>query len=179
MKKKSPLKVDDGNNGSINYTSYSKNEHYSKNDRTNRFDLLLKNHGKCTTLNQMILDLFRLDQPKSLYISYYLYRAIEKEITSLCDSLKKESYSDSNDPFREFKSIVEKELENVKLNLLMMKECIEDEGEYKTGELEGHRSEVLRGYLEGVRLVREEEMILILQVVDYLEESILIKKDAY
>lgn len=47
------------------------------------------------------------------------------------------------------------------------------------GELEGHRSEVLRGYLEGVRLVREEEMILILQVVDYLEESILIKKDAY
>jgi len=131
MKKKSPLKADDGssgNNASINYTSYSKNDHYSKNDRTNRFDLLLKNHGKCTTLNQMILDLFRLDQPKSLYISYYLYRSIEKEITSLSDSLKKEAYSDSNDPFREFKSIVEKELENVKLNLLMMKECIEDEG---------------------------------------------------
>ena len=38
---------------------------------------------------------------------------------------------------------------------------------------------MLRSYLEGVRLVREEEMILILQIVDYLEESILIKKDAY
>jgi hypothetical protein len=143
------------------------------------FDLLLKNHGKCTTLNQMILDLFRLDQPKSLYISYYLYKSIEKEITSLGESLKKEAYSDSNDPFREFKTIVEKEMENVKLNLLMMKECIEDEGEYKMNELDGHRAEVLKSYLEGVRLMREEEMILILQVVDYLEESILIKKDAY
>ncbi len=30
-----------------------------------------------------------------------------------------------------------------------------------------------------MRLVREEELILILQIVDYLEESILIKKDAY
>jgi hypothetical protein len=113
MKKKSPLKVDDGSNGnnaSINYTSYSKNEHYSKNDRTNRFDLLLKNHGKCTTLNQMILDLFRLDQPKNLYISYFLYKSIEKEITLLGESLKKEAYSDSNDPFREFKAIIEKEM---------------------------------------------------------------------
>ena len=46
-------------------------------------------------------------------------------------------------------------------------------------ELDGHKAEILRSYLEAVRLVREEEMILILQVVDYLEESILIKKDAY
>lgn len=28
-------------------------------------------------------------------------------------------------------------------------------------------------------MVREEEMILVLQIVDYLEESILIRKDAY
>lgn len=30
-----------------------------------------------------------------------------------------------------------------------------------------------------MRVSREEELILVLQVVDYLEESILIKKDAY
>jgi len=35
-------------------------------------------------------------------------------------------------------------------------------------ELEGHRTEVLKSYLEGVKLIREEDMILILQVVDYL-----------
>lgn len=84
MKKKSPLKVDDpngsSNNASMNSYSnnYQKNDHYSKNDRSNRFDLLLKNHGKCSTLNQMVLDLFRLDQPRSLYISYYLFKSIEK-----------------------------------------------------------------------------------------------------
>ena len=80
MKKKSPLKIDESvnNNGSINYSNNFKGEQFSKNDRNNRFDLLLKNHGKCSTLNQMILDLFRLDQPKCLYIAYYLFKSIEK-----------------------------------------------------------------------------------------------------
>jgi len=41
------------------------------------------------------------------------------------------------------------------------------------------RSEVVRAYLEGLKVSREEELVLVLQVVDYLEESILIKKDAY
>lgn len=41
------------------------------------------------------------------------------------------------------------------------------------------RSEVVRAYLEGLKVNREEELVLVLQVVDYLEESILIKKDAY
>ena len=89
MKKKSPFKTEDVNgshNGSVNF---SKNETYSKNDRSNRFDLFLKNHGKCSTLNQMILDLFRLDQPRSLYISYFLFKNIEKEINILSESLKK------------------------------------------------------------------------------------------
>jgi hypothetical protein len=36
-------------------------------------------------------------------------------------------------------------------------------------ELDSRRSEIIRGYLEGVKLGREEEMILILQIVDYLE----------
>ena len=40
-------------------------------------------------------------------------------------------------------------------------------------------SEVVRAYLEGLKVSREEELVLVLQVVDYLEESILIKKDAY
>jgi hypothetical protein len=31
----------------------------------------------------MILDMFRLDQQKSVYIAYYLFRSIEKEIIAL------------------------------------------------------------------------------------------------
>mgnify|MGYP000347891442 CR=1 FL=1 len=82
MKKKSPYKTDDANsshsqNANSSYTTY-KNEAFSKNDRSNRFDLLLKNHAKCSTLNQMILDLFRIDQPKSLYVAFYLFKSIEK-----------------------------------------------------------------------------------------------------
>ncbi len=46
-------------------------------------------------------------------------------------------------------------------------------------ELDSRRGEIIRSFLEGVRVSREEDLILILQVVDYLEESILIKKDAY
>ena len=74
MKKKSPLKMDEvtnpsstpsswnsGINGSINYGNnlLKNNEQYVKNDRNNRVELLLKNHAKCSTLNQMILDIFR------------------------------------------------------------------------------------------------------------------------
>jgi hypothetical protein len=65
-------------------------------------ELLLKNHAKCSTLNQMILDMFRLEQSKSVYIAHYLFKGIEKEINSLFESLKKEPGSESNsqDPFR-------------------------------------------------------------------------------
>ena len=86
MKKKSPFKTEDINgshsNASVNYVNKNDNT-YSKNERSNRFDLLLKNHGKCSTLNQMVIDLFKLDLPKSLYISYYLFKNIEKEVNSL------------------------------------------------------------------------------------------------
>lgn len=98
MKKKSPLKPFDEKeptgpiNTSINYNNnLLKNEQYAKNDRSNRFELLLKNHAKCSSLNQMILDMFRLEQPRGIYISYYLFRSIEKEMSGLFESLKKES----------------------------------------------------------------------------------------
>jgi hypothetical protein len=31
----------------------------------------------------MIIDMFRLDQQKGVYIAYYLFRSIEKEIIAL------------------------------------------------------------------------------------------------
>lgn len=110
MKKRSPLKAFDEKeataniNTSINYNQNAllKNEQYAKNDRSNRFDLLLKNHAKCSTLNQMILDMMKLEHSKGIYIAYYLFKSIEKEINGLFESLKKESPTDSNaqDPFR-------------------------------------------------------------------------------
>ena len=84
MKKRSPTKVMEGGEGasvntSINYQPSSvKGHQYGKNDRSNRFELLLKNHAKCSTLNQMVLDLFKLDQAKCTYIAYYLLKSIEK-----------------------------------------------------------------------------------------------------
>ncbi len=75
----------------------------------------------------MILDLFKLEQPKSLYISYYLFKNIEKELYSLSDSLKKETTQDSKDFSREFRASVDKELDEVRGNLSLMRDCIEDE----------------------------------------------------
>lgn len=90
MKKRSPGKVIDEKEGgsmntSINYqpNNLLKGDQFGKSDRNNRFELLLKNHAKCSTLNQMVLDTFKLDQPKSIYISYYLFKSIEKELNSL------------------------------------------------------------------------------------------------
>lgn len=37
----------------------------------------------------MILDMMRMDQNKSIYIAYYLFKSIEKEINGLFESLKK------------------------------------------------------------------------------------------
>ena len=117
MKKKSPLKAFDEKeppaaniNASINYNQNNlmKNEQYAKNDRSNRLELLLKNHAKCSTLNQMILDMFKLEQSKSIYISFYLFKSIEKETNALFESLKKEPTAENNtqDPFREFKTAI-------------------------------------------------------------------------
>lgn len=101
MKKRSPTKVFEegskevsGINTSVNY---QKNE-YARNDRSNRFELLLKNHAKCSTLNQMVLDMLRIDQNRCIYIAYYLFKNIEKELNGLSDSLKKET--DTQESFR-------------------------------------------------------------------------------
>ena len=92
MKKKSPSKAyDDKDNSTTNGSNSSASYQYAKNDRNNRMELLLKNHAKCFTLNQMVLDMFRLEQDKSVYIAYYIFKSIEKELSGLNESLKKEA----------------------------------------------------------------------------------------
>jgi predicted RNA-binding protein YlxR (DUF448 family) len=70
----------------------------------------------------MILDTMKVDQGRSIYIAYYLFKNIEKETNALADSLKKEASTE--DAFREFKTAVEKEADSVKSNLLLLRECI-------------------------------------------------------
>jgi hypothetical protein len=82
----------------------------------------------------MVLDLFKLDQSKCTYIAYYLLKSIEKELSALTDSLRKESPDTaSQDCFREFKVVVEKESESVRGTMALVRELVEDEGEYKIG----------------------------------------------
>lgn len=69
---------------------------------------MLKNHAKCVTLNQMILDMFRLEQQKCVYIAFYLFKNIEKELGTLAESLRKETSETSQDAFKEFKNAVDK-----------------------------------------------------------------------
>lgn len=95
----------------------------------------------------MILDVFKLEQGKSLYIAYFLFKSIEKEMNALYESLKKEPDTNPQDPFREFKAAVEKEVDNVKGSLFMLRECIDEDGEYKMNELESRRGEIIRAYL--------------------------------
>ena len=95
---------------------------------------MLKNHSKCSTINQMILDLFRLEQPKGIYISYYLFKSIEKELNSISDSLKKEGSHDS-EAVREFRNALDKENEGLRSNLSLMRDCIEEEAEYRIGDI--------------------------------------------
>lgn len=163
MKKKSPMKAFDdkpevaaNSNTSVNYTGSNllKNEQYAKNDRNNRLDLLLKNHAKLAILNQMILDMFKIDHQRSVYMAYYLFKGIEKETSVLSESLKKELSSDFNvqDSFREFRAAVEKEADSVKANLFLVREAVDEDGEFKINELETRRQEIIKGYLEGVRL---------------------------
>ena len=78
MKKKAPTSptkaIDEkgqivSNNTSITYgqsNNLLKNQQYAKNDRSNRFELLLKNHYKCSVLNQMILDMLKLEQQRGI-----------------------------------------------------------------------------------------------------------------
>jgi hypothetical protein len=49
-------------------------------------------------------------------------------MNALYDSLKKEPDTNPQDPFREFKLAVEKEVDMVKGSLFMLRECIEEDG---------------------------------------------------
>lgn len=72
----------------------------------------------------MILDLFKQQQPKHLPVAYFLFKTIEKELLSLADTLGKDLHTDPQDPFREFKLAVDKELEGVRVNLGFMMDCL-------------------------------------------------------
>lgn len=42
--------------------SFNRNEMFVKNDRPGRLDMLLKNHGKLVSVNQIALDCLRLEK---------------------------------------------------------------------------------------------------------------------
>jgi hypothetical protein len=48
----------------------------------------------------MILDMFRLEQQKSVYIAYFIFKNIEKELGALTESLRKESSETAQDAFK-------------------------------------------------------------------------------
>ena len=57
----------------------------------------------------MIISMFKFEHLSNVYIAYYIFKNIEKEITSLFESLKKEpSESKTQDIFQEFKASVDK-----------------------------------------------------------------------
>ena len=104
----------------------------------------------------MVLDMFKLDQGKSVYIAFFLFKSIEKELNSLSESLRKETPDSAQDSFREFKTAVEKESEAVKGSMSLIRDLIEEDGEWKLPDVEGRRSDIVRSYLDGVRVNREE-----------------------
>ena len=61
IKKKVKTPIKEQNNiplsGHRNSTTYYKNDIYSKNDKTGKIDIWIKNHGKCNQINQIALDL--------------------------------------------------------------------------------------------------------------------------
>ena len=65
MLKKSPSKIEtDAIIASElkNNTSYNRIDMFAKNDRPGRIDMLIKNHGKLVSVNQIALDCLRLEK---------------------------------------------------------------------------------------------------------------------
>lgn len=77
----------------------------------------------------MVLDMLKTDQNRCVYIAYYLFKNIEKELNALADSLKKET--DTQDAFKEFRSLVDKELDTVRSATFQLREAIDEDGEFK------------------------------------------------
>lgn len=74
--------------------SFGRNELFVKNDRPGRLEMLLKNHGKLVSVNQIALDCLRLEREKngSLPVSYLLFKNIEKELNIIGEGLRKEPF---------------------------------------------------------------------------------------
>ena len=77
--------------------------------------------------------MLKTDQHRCVYIAYYLFKNIEKELNALADSLKKET--DSQDSFKEFRSLVDKELDTVRSTTFLLREAIDEDGEFRMSEL--------------------------------------------
>lgn len=152
-----------------------------------RADIFTKNHMKCLQVNQMALEIFALDQTYANYVCYFLFKNICKEIESLNENLKKESVADSN--IREFRSVIEAEMANIqKVTNCFYEAIVEEDKDNKILNEKLHRSlddqladnkqRILQLYIENLN-DSDEHIRIASQVVDYLEESILIKRDAY
>jgi len=47
-----------------------------------------------------MLDMFRLEQQKSVYVAYFIFKNIEKELGALSESLRKETSETTQDVFK-------------------------------------------------------------------------------
>ena len=63
--------------------------------------------------------------------------------------------------------------------MFLLRETVDEDGEFKMIQLDSRRPDIIKGYLQNVQVDKNDELVLVLQIIDYLEESILIKKDAY
>lgn len=135
----------------------------------------------------MALEIFALDQTYANYVCYFLFKNICKEIETLNENLKKELVADNN--IREFRSVIETEMGNIqKVTGCFYEAIVEEDKDHKILNEKLHRSlddqladnkqRILQLYIENLNDA-DEHIRIASQVVDYLEENILIKRDAY
>jgi hypothetical protein len=81
-----------GQNSGLYGKSDTKSDMFALNkDRPGRLEMLIKNHGKLVSINQIALDCIKLERERNgtLPISYLLFKSIEKEMHIISEGLKK------------------------------------------------------------------------------------------
>jgi hypothetical protein len=143
-------------------------------------DLMVKNHQKCSEIMSLAVGLAGYEQGEALALSYTIMKNVEKELTNVLESVRKELELKSDEPMmRTFVGVVEGELMDLKGLIMQCREELRGGFEIPLEMIESKKKEVLKKFVGGLGREKLEELVIASRVVDYIMEELVIRRETY
>lgn len=128
----------------------------------------------------LAISLSAYENTDALALSYLFIKNVEKELTAIQESARKECEIKSDDPMmKNLLDILYVELGEVRGLLGQLREELRNELPFSLEMIEPKKRELLRRVVNGLAKERVDELVLALRVVDYVLDELVIRRETF